>query len=300
MRRLASIDYAKLAAAVGIVLFHSGAPGAWIGYAGLPFFVMLLVLNTTALVEGRRFGGFLAARARRILLPWVVWSAIYTSFKILDYMLYGSSRPFELSANMLLIGPTLHLWFLPFAFAVSLLLFPVSSRLGALNRLSGQAALGLLTMGLLWLAQWIELPAPFAQWVFVLPSVSMGLAFVVSKDHAAAIYGVACAIVLVAVLSGWTTGLAQFAFASTLLAFCLSYQAPATKASIFASDISLTVYLLHPLIFAVLLRLTGLSHGDAVLATGTIVLTLAVSALGTAWRRRSLGGPALTPGVLGR
>lgn len=42
--RSSVLDYARLVAASGIVLFHSGAPGAAIGYAALPFFLVLLVV----------------------------------------------------------------------------------------------------------------------------------------------------------------------------------------------------------------------------------------------------------------
>ena len=41
--RNAMLDYARFLAAAGILFFHSGAPGAWIGYAALPFFLMLLI-----------------------------------------------------------------------------------------------------------------------------------------------------------------------------------------------------------------------------------------------------------------
>lgn len=44
MARSATLDYARFLAAVGIIVFHVGAAGANIGYAALPFFLMLLVV----------------------------------------------------------------------------------------------------------------------------------------------------------------------------------------------------------------------------------------------------------------
>ena len=44
MTRNATLDLARLVAAFGIVLFHSGAPGASLGFAALPFFMMLLLV----------------------------------------------------------------------------------------------------------------------------------------------------------------------------------------------------------------------------------------------------------------
>lgn len=42
--RIATLDCGRMVAALGIVLFHCGGPGALIGYTGLPFFTMVLIL----------------------------------------------------------------------------------------------------------------------------------------------------------------------------------------------------------------------------------------------------------------
>lgn len=70
MARNGTLDHARLWAAFGIVLFHSGAAGAAIGYAALPFFIMLLVV--LALPGAERavsFNAFVKGRAIRLLRP---------------------------------------------------------------------------------------------------------------------------------------------------------------------------------------------------------------------------------------
>ena len=58
MTRNATFDYARLIAAIGIIVFHVGAPGASIGYAALPFFLMLLVFLAFPVAAGKDFGTY--------------------------------------------------------------------------------------------------------------------------------------------------------------------------------------------------------------------------------------------------
>ena len=39
MKRNSTLDYARLIAAIGIIVFHVGAPSVAVGYAALPFFL---------------------------------------------------------------------------------------------------------------------------------------------------------------------------------------------------------------------------------------------------------------------
>lgn len=56
------VDYGRLVAAMGIVWFHSQAPGARLAYAALPFFLVLLAMPSRA---------GLRVRAQRLLLPFL-------------------------------------------------------------------------------------------------------------------------------------------------------------------------------------------------------------------------------------
>lgn len=69
MERNQNLELVRIAAAFGIVLFHSQANGAAIGYSGLIAFVILSAMfarpaSPTALAKG-------------ILLPWAFWSIAY-------------------------------------------------------------------------------------------------------------------------------------------------------------------------------------------------------------------------------
>ena len=67
------------------------------------------------------FGAYAIARARGLLLPWLAWSAVYGGVKVAEAVVGGQPPGNAFAPWMLLTGPAIHLWFLPFAFAASLL-----------------------------------------------------------------------------------------------------------------------------------------------------------------------------------
>ena len=122
MKRNATLDIARLVAAFGIVLFHSKAPGGQFGYAALPFFLMVMIMLAVPSAAHRPFGSFAKDRAARLLLPWLIWSAVYGIFKLANVVLHHKPFSDDFSLSMVLTGPAIHLWFLPFAFLACLML----------------------------------------------------------------------------------------------------------------------------------------------------------------------------------
>jgi surface polysaccharide O-acyltransferase-like enzyme len=105
------VDYCRLIAAFGILWFHTEVPGYRFGYVAAPFFIVLLSLPS-------RSG--LPERARRLLLPFLVWSVIYALARIAPALHSGDDLFGWWKPSMLLTGTSTHLWFLPFAFLVAL------------------------------------------------------------------------------------------------------------------------------------------------------------------------------------
>ncbi|GAB1363622.1 hypothetical protein MASR1M32_28580 [Rhodobacter sp.] len=118
-----AIDLLRFLAATGIVLDHTLAWG-FVGYPALGLF--LILTSYFGVGSYRRSGGanFWSARARRILIPWLFWCAFY---RLVWEVV--SDEPFQILSNpfTLLIGPSIHLWFLPFA-AVALIFIPAIAR----------------------------------------------------------------------------------------------------------------------------------------------------------------------------
>lgn len=128
MSRNASLDYARLLAAIGIVWFHSGAPGAHLGYAALPFFLMLTEWMAFATAGRMSFAPYVLSRLNRLMLPFAAWSLVYGGLKLVEIALSGRPLSSEFAWWMLATGPALHLWFLPFATLMSIAIFPLANR----------------------------------------------------------------------------------------------------------------------------------------------------------------------------
>ena len=103
MDRNQNIEFVRIAAAFGIVLFHSSAPGSVIGYSGLIAFTALSTYfaNSGAL-----------KLTKRVLVPWAFWSVFY-----LGWRYAADGNPFHDGLNPVQsIFYGTHLWFLPFIF----------------------------------------------------------------------------------------------------------------------------------------------------------------------------------------
>lgn len=183
-------------------------------------------------------------------------------------MLTSKTLQSEFSATMLLTGPALHLWFLPFAFGVSLTLPAIagfwrqSGRAGHIGVTLACLALGFGSLG--W-QQDQNLPTPLAQYCYVLPAVGLGLAIGLNWQSAQRRWGVvviSAACLSTAAALGYREGLLQLAIACSALLLCLALPLPDTGFSRLCARLSMTVYLVHPLVLSLLDRALHLSpHG---------------------------------------
>lgn len=295
----ASYDYARLVAVIGIIWFHAQAPGALIGYSGLAFFLMLLVhlaLPQAAKVrdQAHRAPAFLryaAARGQRLLWPWLIASIAYGALKLIE-VLRGSPWGAEFQTSMWLTGTALHLWFLPFAFAVSLALWP----LGRLLRQHGgghTTPLAFILTGLalasLALAQEAALVIPLAQWAYALPAVLFGAGLALVRTKGQHMLGLLTFFLCCALAANWITGLPEIGLAGLAMILCRLCPLPPSVLSQLAARWALALYLIHPGVMALALRSGVVADETTALA---VIVTLMSAALIAAWEM--LAAPRLT------
>lgn len=283
--RNGAIDLTRLMAAFGIVLFHSGAPGGWFGYAALPLFLILMLVLAAPAAERGNVGTYAQGRARRLLGPWLVWSGIYGALKLAEIAAGRSTVATEFAPSMILTGPAIHLWFLPFAFAACLITFAVV-RAARTQRPWWTLGLAVAALATPALSQGDTLPIPLAQWADVLPALMLGLMIAINPDPRRG-----AGLALVAALGmfgigqamGWQDTPGQTLLAMAAAALCLWIRLPSTALTRRIGDLALTVYLAHPLVISVLLRVTDLPEGSLTLAlavaVGTLALAVAIAAL---------------------
>lgn len=141
---------------------------------GLPTFFIVTIALAVRGAKQRDSTAFLQKRAARVLLPWLFWSALLTPAYAAYVTRRGEPTWSWLKPAMLLYGPEIHLWFLPFsvaaAFAAHLAHRATSAR--ALHRSAGLGYL-IACMSLV-ICPNVTGGWPLEQWAFSLPGVALG------------------------------------------------------------------------------------------------------------------------------
>jgi len=267
--RIESYDWVRLLAAINVVLFHvSPSPTGYLGRGGVPAFLMIAASIPAMKTGLEAFGPFAAHRARRILVPWLFWSAVFGLVAGARYLHRGIVP--EWTVHELLIGTSMHLWFFPAVFVGTLLVWIV---LRLIDPLDNSRALVLILGGGLglfaihaWLSKNGALSVPYGHWAFAAPALAIGMALGLAcresnrSRRAALVITVGFAAVLGAGLhwaidekgSAISYFLAGTALPATLL---LPLHSGVVLQSF--TRVSLGVYALHPLVYLGLQSFVG-------------------------------------------
>jgi peptidoglycan/LPS O-acetylase OafA/YrhL len=276
----ALVDYGRFAGAIGIVLFHAKLPGGLLGLAALPLFTVFLSYFGTVTEKQAGFGEMLRERHARLMVPWYFWCIVYGAAKLADVLAGGKALGSEFHWFMLGTGPSIHLWFLPFAFVLSIALFlfvwPHRSSPKAFAVFSALAPV--VSLACLSIDGDALLPPPWAQWLYVIPPAMFGIVLALagnSTSRLAIVAAQAIATVVIALLAGWTYGLLQFAISAALASLLLLNFSPSTALSSALGRASLGIYLVHPLVISVVSRFSG--GGDMGFGRFAVVLLLSLA-----------------------
>jgi peptidoglycan/LPS O-acetylase OafA/YrhL len=255
--RLAGVEWLRLIASLGIVAFHSGVQPSSLFISGLYAFALFTVALAATSARGRRWGEYAAARLRSLGLPWLAWSVVFAGVET-AYATINDRAPFSwFKPWMLWTGPSLHLWFLPFALAASLVAGwwgsrhpDMSGRSWVWWSLLGAALMIPLSVT----AESREWPIPVGQWLSVLPAVPLGIAFASIPAGRPAGSRPLVLISAGALLAGvWGAASGHDAltpsYALAVPACALAWRLPlrAGRITLAWSSLSFGVYLIHPL-----------------------------------------------------
>ena len=123
---------------------------------------------------------FVQRRARRLLRPWILWSALYIGLQILQSIQLGNEWSDRLVPSRWLRGGSFHLWFLPYGFAASLLALLATRACRGHLAARGACIASMLGALLLLLAQvsasFLQPSPPLDLWLDGLPAVAFGVA----------------------------------------------------------------------------------------------------------------------------
>lgn len=242
-----SIDLMRILSAFGIVWYHQGGPAPLVAATALPIFLMLLGALSVRSAAQRPGLAFCARRAVRLLGPWLPLCLLYL---VADAARFGWREALTLEDPLsLLVGPSIHLWFLPFAAAASVLAVLAARHLASASRVRLAAlALAPLAAASLILQDRLPLPAPLGQWVVAVGPFSYGLLFATGRA-----WGAPGAALAFGTGVAGLAGLAGSAdLAAVLLAGALLFEAlwrlPLRHPLLpVLGDLSAGIYFIHPL-----------------------------------------------------
>jgi peptidoglycan/LPS O-acetylase OafA/YrhL len=178
---MANVDRLRILAAIGVASFHTHP--AFPRCIGVISFIILM-LSFGAFVANRQhkydIGDLARRKTRRLLKPWLFWSAVYAAVGLIKVFIEDVSFSEVFSPSMLLTGTRIHLWFLPFAFIAALILAQVHNATTKQNELP-KIYLG-IAVGILCLLicsavlRYADPGAPIRQWMLGIPAVPLGFA----------------------------------------------------------------------------------------------------------------------------
>lgn len=271
-----SIDLARFGAAFGVVVAHALVQeNDWSGHLALGLFLILTAF--LAMQSFYRAGGKydIVARSQKLVVPWLFWSA---AFRVIDWKVSDAPGPFQLLSDpwSLLVGSTVHLWFLPFIMLAMALVAPVGSWTTSPVRLrAALLALVVVSVPMLWAHKNLALPVPIAQWLFALPVYILGLLVGVAHAKHQIVWPICAAAVLSAVLlivSGGKAWSGTPIFA--VLLFEAFWRLPLRARFLPAiGQASFGIYLVHPFFMLLNYKMFGVDVNLIFAAVSTFVLS---------------------------
>jgi surface polysaccharide O-acyltransferase-like enzyme len=254
-----SWDRLRVVAALDIVAHHVAGAHALYGF-GLPLFLVLSVALAVSKRDVPDTGRLVGRRIRHVLVPWAFWSLALTAVRAATAVVDGESAFGWAEWPMLLYGPRIHLWFLPFvvaAGAASHLLHKWSSTQSPW----AMAAAGLVGCALLTAPPQVHLPWPFDQWFFSVPAILLGFALgrAVARERNVArlralttggyaLFGLGCAVVAL-VTPNTGPYVLRFAGGLGLLVAALWLPNRGDRWIRRITPLMLGVYILHPAVY---------------------------------------------------
>jgi hypothetical protein len=288
--RLPGVDLVRLGGVVAIVWFHIQAPGREFAYAGLPVLLVLSVAMPVFQSRGRSLTEDAVRRGVRLIRPWAFWSAFYGVGIVGRNWHRGEPLFARFDPNWLLIGPELHLWYLPFAYLATLAALALQRALSGRPPATTCAVGAVLGAGTVLASSVVlslrPIPAPYTQWLFSLAAIPYGLAIgealrhVAPERRARTVGWVAASAVAAALgLNALGNRDSAIAYGIGVPVACAAVLWTPRLNALGNSLVALPmgIYLLHPFVFQRLYHFGLATMGNASTAVAVIALSMALS-----------------------
>ena len=268
--RLVNVERLRFIAAFGIVIFHTFSAEKWflrgVGYAGLPIFLMIFSALLVYQKQDLPLKEYAYKRMRRLLIPWVSWSVIFAIIILSKHYLFHHETQRIFSPSYFLTGTSIHLWYLPYAFTASILiygakyLYKYQERHAPFFIIIGFIA----SLAFLFLASYVlatfRLPTPLPQWIYGTPAIVLGVTFGLIMGIDSYRQKILLTLLLNALIAGFfillfmkkNTGVVlSYSVAIPLVCFVFLWRGKADPISFELGSLTYGIYLIHPLFISV-------------------------------------------------
>jgi hypothetical protein len=283
----ATVDYARMAAAIVIVLFHAKAPLGQFGEAAVGVFVVFMVVFSLKNSQKSQLNtsDFLTQRGIRLIRPYLIWTLIYSVMFMTQAAIKG--RPFfeSIIEWMPPNGSQRQLWFLPWAFVMCLALNFTTSltfkrKFGANAIVALTAIIIFVSACSLYIWTYVKLPLFIGLCILYIPSVLMGGLIYIFRRSSINLFLVASASIVgaYAMDAAGFKGTMQLAVGVpfSILAICIKL--PAFSWSKRLNQLSMDVYLVHIAALSLIVQFTSFepntSFGGLIVVLLSIVISL--------------------------
>ncbi len=188
---------------------------------------------------------------------------IYIVAKLIKYFLFHDIPSKSIEIQSLLIGGNIHLWYLPFSFLASVLLyflcyFLLKIKIGYFFIIGNLGLCIIILFICSFLMDSISLGPPFLQWLFALPSLPLGFCLgIIMREFPAEkqsfLFGCVLVVVVVSLIAQLLVGqsllLIPYSIGISLTVLALQLCFPFKEAAIKAGQLTYGIYLIHPLIY---------------------------------------------------
>ncbi len=263
------VELLRFLAAGGIVWFHVGGPGSWIGHSSLLVFIALSVFFAVTNKVGLR-------RRARLLTIWLFWSLVYTMLKVLQAAFQNQQIISEFEPWMIFVGPILPLWFLPFVFIANTILAGYFSSPRIKPGFSENAALLFVLLAVL-LASRVSYGPPVDQWILGIGGVAVAVSVIRSIEKPTYV-ATLLAVLIGAQLIARTPQAKMFILGAAISSVFLLW-APTYRSDIMnkLGSLSLGIYVLHHGV-VVVLKSIQLDASPAVFAVIVLISSTILTA----------------------
>lgn len=174
-----NIERIRVFAMLGIVSFHTHVYfHRMLGLIGLHILMMLYCIFIVNQLSQKNIFEGVGQKAKQLLYPWIAWSLIYAIVKYYKAAVLNIPLSEFFSYTTLIQGTQYHLWFLPYAFMVSVVLYLIGDQSRHFKTTGKILVLMLFSFVMFVIITWILTsyfwPSPFYQWFYVTPSVVFG------------------------------------------------------------------------------------------------------------------------------